>query len=179
MFSCTVSNATKAIERIRANPEYNNFKISYGKDRCANPPKLQYVFRCIQDHYRRSDHYISILVATSVLFLDPREPRGLLHLKVVNRVTRLAKGAPSPRLLWKTLRSSPLLPEGGLRTFTQPHVTTLPFPLFLGILIDGRSDPVVPLRSNDRRKQAVTLPRFRGYPGSQFTTPCKYAHRRE
>lgn len=56
MFSCTVSNATKAIERIRANPEYNNFKISYGKDRCANPPKLQYVFRCIQDHYRRSDH---------------------------------------------------------------------------------------------------------------------------
>ncbi|KAG7532258.1 hypothetical protein FFLO_03653 [Filobasidium floriforme] len=53
---CTVSNATKAIERIRANPEYNNFKISYGKDRCANPPKLQYVFRCIQDHYRRSDH---------------------------------------------------------------------------------------------------------------------------
>lgn len=36
---CAVGNASKAIERIRANADYANCRISYGKDRCANPPK--------------------------------------------------------------------------------------------------------------------------------------------
>ncbi|KAJ8077448.1 hypothetical protein PM082_001878 [Marasmius tenuissimus] len=34
-----ISNAIKAIEAIKAKPEYANLRISYGKDRCANPPR--------------------------------------------------------------------------------------------------------------------------------------------
>jgi RNA recognition motif-containing protein len=34
-----ISSAMKAIEQIKKNPEYAVFKINYGKDRCANPPR--------------------------------------------------------------------------------------------------------------------------------------------
>ncbi|KAF9262638.1 hypothetical protein L218DRAFT_1038923 [Marasmius fiardii PR-910] len=34
-----ISNAIKAIEAVKAKPEYANLRISYGKDRCANPPR--------------------------------------------------------------------------------------------------------------------------------------------
>ncbi|KAL0568537.1 hypothetical protein V5O48_013444 [Marasmius crinis-equi] len=34
-----ISNAIKAIDAIKAKPEYANLRISYGKDRCANPPR--------------------------------------------------------------------------------------------------------------------------------------------
>lgn len=29
----------KALDAIKARPEYSSLKISYGKDRCANPPR--------------------------------------------------------------------------------------------------------------------------------------------
>ncbi|KAG5643193.1 hypothetical protein DXG03_001352 [Asterophora parasitica] len=34
-----ISNAIKAIEGIKAKPEYVNLRIAHGKDRCANPPR--------------------------------------------------------------------------------------------------------------------------------------------
>ncbi|KAG7091337.1 hypothetical protein E1B28_010380 [Marasmius oreades] len=34
-----ISNAIKAIEAVKSKPEYANLRISYGKDRCANPPR--------------------------------------------------------------------------------------------------------------------------------------------
>ncbi|KAG6820064.1 hypothetical protein H0H93_005687 [Arthromyces matolae] len=34
-----ISNAIKAIESIKAKPEYANLRIAHGKDRCANPPR--------------------------------------------------------------------------------------------------------------------------------------------
>ncbi|KAH0588544.1 hypothetical protein H2248_004374 [Termitomyces sp. 'cryptogamus'] len=34
-----ISNAIKAIEGIKAKPEYANLRIAHGKDRCANPPR--------------------------------------------------------------------------------------------------------------------------------------------
>lgn len=34
-----ISNAIKAIDAIKAKPDYANLRISYGKDRCANPPR--------------------------------------------------------------------------------------------------------------------------------------------
>jgi len=36
----TIANAMKAIENIKTRPEYVNLRISHGKDRCANPPRL-------------------------------------------------------------------------------------------------------------------------------------------
>jgi hypothetical protein len=34
-----LANAIKAIDAIKAKPEYANLRISHGKDRCANPPR--------------------------------------------------------------------------------------------------------------------------------------------
>ncbi|KAH7098265.1 hypothetical protein BKA62DRAFT_713501 [Auriculariales sp. MPI-PUGE-AT-0066] len=34
-----ISNALKAIEGIKAKPDYANLRIAHGKDRCANPPR--------------------------------------------------------------------------------------------------------------------------------------------
>ncbi|KAF7323996.1 RNA-binding protein nrd1 [Mycena kentingensis (nom. inval.)] len=34
-----ISNAIKAIDAIKARPEYANLRIAHGKDRCANPPR--------------------------------------------------------------------------------------------------------------------------------------------
>ncbi|KAF9783915.1 hypothetical protein BJ322DRAFT_1007701 [Thelephora terrestris] len=34
-----ISNAIKAIEGIKAKPDYSNLRIAHGKDRCANPPR--------------------------------------------------------------------------------------------------------------------------------------------
>ncbi|KAG6826649.1 hypothetical protein H0H92_014976 [Tricholoma furcatifolium] len=34
-----ISNAIKAIEGVKAKPEYGNLRIAHGKDRCANPPR--------------------------------------------------------------------------------------------------------------------------------------------
>jgi len=34
-----ISNAIKAIDGIKAKPEYANLRIAHGKDRCANPPR--------------------------------------------------------------------------------------------------------------------------------------------
>lgn len=36
---CSITNAQKAIDGIKAKPEYAQLRISYGKDRCANPPR--------------------------------------------------------------------------------------------------------------------------------------------
>ena len=33
-----ILNAIKAIEAIRAKPDYSSLRIAHGKDRCANPP---------------------------------------------------------------------------------------------------------------------------------------------
>ncbi|WVQ98976.1 hypothetical protein IAU59_006108 [Kwoniella sp. CBS 9459] len=35
----SIQNAQKAIEGIKLKPEYSTLRISYGKDRCANPPR--------------------------------------------------------------------------------------------------------------------------------------------
>ncbi|KXS21668.1 hypothetical protein M427DRAFT_93351 [Gonapodya prolifera JEL478] len=34
-----IANAIKAVEAKRADPNYSRYRINYGKDRCANPPK--------------------------------------------------------------------------------------------------------------------------------------------
>jgi hypothetical protein len=34
-----ISNAIKAIEGVKAKPDYANLRIAHGKDRCANPPR--------------------------------------------------------------------------------------------------------------------------------------------
>ncbi|MCJ1486086.1 hypothetical protein MMC06_006262 [Schaereria dolodes] len=34
-----IANAIKAIEAIRGRPEYQRFKVNFGKDRCGNPPR--------------------------------------------------------------------------------------------------------------------------------------------
>jgi RNA recognition motif-containing protein len=34
-----ISNAIKAIDGIKSKPEYANFRIAHGKDRCANAPR--------------------------------------------------------------------------------------------------------------------------------------------
>ncbi|KAK9760712.1 hypothetical protein K7432_014973 [Basidiobolus ranarum] len=34
-----ILSAVKAIDGIKSNPEYANFRINYGKDRCGNPPR--------------------------------------------------------------------------------------------------------------------------------------------
>ncbi|KAK9711593.1 hypothetical protein K7432_007727 [Basidiobolus ranarum] len=34
-----ILSAVKAIDGIKSNPEYSNFRINYGKDRCGNPPR--------------------------------------------------------------------------------------------------------------------------------------------
>ena len=36
-----IANAIKAIEAIKLRPEYANLRISHGKDRCANAPRIQ------------------------------------------------------------------------------------------------------------------------------------------
>lgn len=44
-----ISNAIKAIDGIRENPDYEKFKINFGKDRCGNPSRqLQQPFSQIQ-----------------------------------------------------------------------------------------------------------------------------------
>lgn len=35
-----IANAIKAIECIKLKPEYANLRVSHGKDRCANPPRI-------------------------------------------------------------------------------------------------------------------------------------------
>jgi len=35
-----IANAIKAIEIIKLKPEYANLRVSHGKDRCANPPRI-------------------------------------------------------------------------------------------------------------------------------------------
>ncbi|KAJ3342371.1 hypothetical protein HDU93_002487 [Gonapodya sp. JEL0774] len=34
-----IANAIKAVETKRADPNYSRYRVNYGKDRCANPPK--------------------------------------------------------------------------------------------------------------------------------------------
>lgn len=36
---CNIQNAIKAIGAMRNHPDYETTKISYGKDRCGNPPR--------------------------------------------------------------------------------------------------------------------------------------------
>lgn len=36
-----IISAINAIEGIKRNPSYASLKINYGKDRCANPPRIQ------------------------------------------------------------------------------------------------------------------------------------------
>ncbi|WWC60861.1 uncharacterized protein I303_103437 [Kwoniella dejecticola CBS 10117] len=38
----SIQNAQKAIEGIKLKPEYSTLRISYGKDRCANPPRASH-----------------------------------------------------------------------------------------------------------------------------------------
>lgn len=42
---CNIQNAIKAIGAMKNHPDYQTTKISYGKDRCGNPPRsvLQHV----------------------------------------------------------------------------------------------------------------------------------------
>ena len=35
----SVTSAIKAVEGIRVHPDYAGYRIAYGKDRCANPPR--------------------------------------------------------------------------------------------------------------------------------------------
>lgn len=37
--STSIAFAQKAIEGVKAKPEYSSLRISFGKDRCANPPR--------------------------------------------------------------------------------------------------------------------------------------------
>lgn len=37
--SLSLPNASKAIDGIKKRPEYAELRVSYGKDRCANPPR--------------------------------------------------------------------------------------------------------------------------------------------
>jgi hypothetical protein len=41
--SCDVRHASKALESIKTKPEYENLRLAYGKDRCANNPRPGYV----------------------------------------------------------------------------------------------------------------------------------------
>lgn len=34
-----IANAIKAIEAVKNHPDYTSLRVSYGKDRCANPPR--------------------------------------------------------------------------------------------------------------------------------------------
>ncbi|ORX87345.1 hypothetical protein K493DRAFT_319674 [Basidiobolus meristosporus CBS 931.73] len=34
-----ILSAVKAIDGIKSNPDYSNFRVNYGKDRCGNPPR--------------------------------------------------------------------------------------------------------------------------------------------
>jgi hypothetical protein len=37
--SCGVANATKAIEALKPTDDYTALRLSFGKDRCAQPPR--------------------------------------------------------------------------------------------------------------------------------------------
>lgn len=38
-----ITSAIKAVEFVKEKEPYQNYRISYGKDRCANPPRVKYV----------------------------------------------------------------------------------------------------------------------------------------
>lgn len=50
-----ITCAIKAIEGMRENPDYKDFKVNFGKDRCANPPRLkpEVITEILRDYYEQ------------------------------------------------------------------------------------------------------------------------------
>lgn len=59
MCSTNIVSAQKAVDGIKAKPEYAGFRIAFGKDRCANQPRVAYVtlyhILLVADHSRHRD----------------------------------------------------------------------------------------------------------------------------
>lgn len=75
-----ISNAIKALERIKEKEEYKKFKINYGKDRCGNPPRqLQQPFSQLQQQQTLQHHQMMQLQLQQQYapMLDARSGDGL------------------------------------------------------------------------------------------------------